>query len=140
MESYGFDNLDPFHYLLNLASETQLETIRQLLKLDPEDDLYSKYTIDRDTETLELIASILNLSTYRWTSRGYTDAIDCIFIAPFNTENPISPDDYISTVELESYAPLFDAYAWGNVYGYQTLSTKTEDSIVDSCYGFYGED
>jgi hypothetical protein len=154
IESYGFDNRDPFIYLLNLATPTQLTTIRQLLKLDPEDDLYSHYNIDRDTETLELIAMVLQISTYRWTSRGYSQgqAIDCIFIATPAFAQSIGRTDTISPIELESESKLLDAYAWGDVYGYQLtehtplytaggiLATETQDEIIDSCYGFYGDE
>jgi len=47
--------------------------------------------------------------------------------------------------QMQETAELFDAWAWGDVYGFQVIEvTKCEDcgeeheEEIDSCYGFYG--
>lgn len=113
--------------------------------------------VENNTENIETLASFLKLPFYSWTSRGYCqgDCIKCILV--------ITPE-YIKITginakdtdkmqhDLKNQSELFDAYAWWNVYWYslveniplyhedKTLSTETEENIIDSCWGFYGDD
>lgn len=113
--------------------------------------------VENTVENIEKLADYIKLPYYSWTSRWYSqgDSIDCILV--------VTPD-YIKTTginakdtdkinhDLQNQSKLFDAYAWWDVYGFRlienvplyhkdwTLSTETEENIVDSCWGFYGED
>lgn len=113
--------------------------------------------VENTIDNIETLASFLKLDYYSWTSKGYSqgDRINCILI--------MTPD-YIKTTgidikdskkmqeDLKSQSKLFNAYAWWDVYGFEaieniplyhenkTLSTETEENIIDSCWWFYGDD
>ena len=107
-----------------------------------------------DMDIIESILDILKVRNYRRTSRWYSQwyCISCIIVYT---------DDYIKEIGIKKKdiydamkwdKKLFDAWAWWDVYGFQiiehkplyhadgTLSSETEDEIVESCYWFYGDD
>lgn len=119
------------------------------------DYLYDCITDTNKYETvfdmLETLCTLADVPYHIFESRGYSqgDYIDGIFILTpeYITRTGINLEDK-DDIFKES-KKLFDAYIWGDVYGYQliehiplfhsdgTLSTETEENIIDSCWGFY---
>jgi len=119
--------------------------------------------VDNTVENIETLASYLKLPYYSWNSRGYSqgDSIDCILVvtpeyaktAGINRKKFANVSDDKETIKLlKEDSKLFDAYAWWDVYWYElvehipltrpdgTISTETEENIIDSCWWFYGDD
>jgi hypothetical protein len=112
------------------------------------------WSISITCDHIETLARIAKLSYKRWTSTGYAqgDSIDCISVLTpeyltLTGSRPKHHEDILTGAQK-----LWDAYAWWEVYGYRIiehkplytadgkLATETQDEIIDSCYGFYGED
>lgn len=71
------------------------------------------------------------------TSTGYSqgDYAELVFVwTPREIEKYGVPRDRLAE-SLESAAKLYDAWAWGDVYGY--VIEDSEGETVDSCFGFY---
>ena len=134
------------------------ENYREAYGNNESDYLYQCIKDEDKYETVfdmfETLCTLADVPYYIFESRWYSqgDYIKGIFILTpeYITRTGINPEDK-DNIFTES-RKLFDAYIWGDVYGYQliehiplyredgTLSTETEENIVDSCWGFYARD
>ncbi len=113
--------------------------------------------VENTVENIEALANILKLPTYSWTSRGSCqwDCINCVLVMTpaWIKEVGIDTRDSQKMIEdLKNESKTFDSWAWWNVYLYslieniplyhedKTISTETEENIIDSCSWFYGDD
>lgn len=71
---------------------------------------------------------------YIWISQSHIDSIGC------NIKDTETWQDYIKRLEnyLDSEVNTYNDYVQGNTYGFRILNHNGD--VIDSCYGFYGED
>ena len=125
------------------SSKTAIEIIQ--------DWMYDERT---NTEDMEKVLNILKVPCYIWRSRGYSqgDVIDCLLVATDEWIKRVGIKKKDIQESLVSSASLFDAWAWGDVYGFQVyktvplykedgmLSDLEEEEEIESCWGYYGND
>ena len=121
-----------------------------------------RHHVDNTVENIEGLARYLKFPYYSWTSTGYSqgDRIDCILVMTpdyaktvgINRKKFVNISEQENIKFLKKESKLFDAWAWGDVYGYRlienvplyhadwTLSEETEEKEIDSCWWFYGDD
>jgi len=71
---------------------------------------------------------------YVWISQNHIDHIGC------HMQDSETWQDYISRLDkyLENEVTEYNDYLQGNVYGFQLIDE--DKNIIDSCYGFIGDD
>lgn len=134
------------------------DALRQFFE-DAIGDIYDSKKLDTYAELYELLG-IPYLST---TSRGYCqgDQGELLIVATPEAQKqlrsqPADMDDetWAKTLQedMQNQAKLYDAWAWGDVYGYvierqrdylfadEEDETDSEWVEVDACWGFYGSD
>jgi hypothetical protein len=121
------------------------------------DELYSEIrncNLDQTSELLDLF-KIPNL---KYTSRGYSqgDAVEVLLVQTQNwkTDTGRKFSKKVEEEEFESAKKLYNAWAWGDTYGFNIeekkkfTKTYTDGTVeegeewveLDSCGGFYGND
>ena len=166
-DSYGIDLIDFIRSKLNKKNMYKIADVLWYSKddIEKEKSYYSNkkaievvddylYEEIDNIESIGKILDILKVKNYRRTSRWYCqwDVVDCILVATdeWIADTWIKKKDIDSS--LKSYAKLYDARAWWDVYWYKVvkynelynkdwvLSTIKEEEEIDSCRGFYWDD
>lgn len=119
--------------------------------------LYGAFSAYEDNENegkIEALYELLGIKTLVHTSRGYCqgDWAKVLIVATpeamdeFGWTPEQRADEAFVKQQLESQAKLYDAWAWGDVYGY-IVERVTEDEDgeeeveeLDSCWSFFGDD
>lgn len=97
---------------------------------------------------------VLGIPNLRYTSRGYCqgDWAELLIVATPEAVAEHRPDATPEELkaDMESQAKLYDAWAWGDVYGYVIEQpcewdedgdpTDWEEIADGSCWGYYGDD
>jgi len=113
--------------------------------------------IKSSSESLDLVealARIAKVPYLRYDSRGYSqgDYADVLIILTPEWFKKVWANPKDEKEILDGTKKLFDAWAWWDVYGFtliehrplytedNVLSIITDDDVLESCWGFYGED
>lgn len=167
--SYGFENENPLDSLLAHVSDHKLALNFKPLcvAMEIEDKYYDQHKstkwewlrneieqLDPSINRIEALAKVANIHTHKWESRWYSqwDWADCIVVLTPEFIKKVGTEKEHFKSLCEGAQKLFNAYMWWDVYGFQlidvqplyredgSLSDKTDDIVMDSCYGFYGDD
>lgn len=145
---------DIFYTITTSKVKYHQKKLAEILDIEFEDDytLNDKQNIIEDEiwsaslEQLSKVCDLLKIPNLYYVSRGYSqgDYADVLIVCTnkFYETTGAKNTPKANTKTLECAKKLFNAWAWGDVYGF-VIEEKNEDDEwehVDSCYGFYGTD
>jgi len=107
------------------------------------------YEIGRaNVEELAVTCELLKVKYLNYTSRGYSqgDSANVLIVLTDEFFNETGCKKRDSKKIIDGAKELFNAWAWGDVYGFSVIEVTTckccnndEENVIDSCGGFYGD-
>lgn len=136
---------------------------RELTKDEKADEIRWEISSSLSLEQLAKLCELFKIDHEHYTSRGYiqSDWADVLIVLTdeFYTRTGCDPKD--AEKILRGSAKLYDAWAWGDVFGFkleecipmvkltredfnagkfEEVEEEDEWNLIDSCWGFYGND